>query len=49
MRKNDTSKVKEVVQMLHELGVKVSTSKSRFEIMNRIANKEQLRLKENNI
>ena len=35
--------------LLHELGVKVSVSKSRFEIMNRIANKDQLRLKENNI
>lgn len=49
MRKNDKSKVQEVVQLLHELGVKVSVSKSRFEIMNRIANKDQLRLKENNI
>lgn len=49
MRKYDKSKVKEVVNLLHELGVKVSVSKSRFEIMNRIANKEQLRLKENNI
>ncbi|MBF0754762.1 MULTISPECIES: Lmo0850 family protein [Jeotgalicoccus] len=49
MRKNDKSKVKEVVQLLHELGVKVTVSKSRFEIMNRIANKDQLRLKENNI
>jgi len=49
MRKNDKSKVKEVVHLLHELGVKVSVSKSRFEIMNRIANKDQLRLKESNI
>ena len=49
MRKNDKSKVKEVVQLLHELGVKVSVTKSRFEIMTRIAHKDQLRLKENNI
>lgn len=49
MRSNDNSKVKQVVTMLNELGVKVKISRSRFEMMNRIAHKEKLRLKEQNI
>ncbi|MCC4723159.1 MULTISPECIES: Lmo0850 family protein [Salinicoccus] len=49
MHSNDHSKVKQVVTMLSELGVKVKVSRSRFEIMNRIAHKEKLRLKEQNI
>lgn len=49
MHKNDNSKVKQVVTMLNELGVKVKVSSSRFEIMNRIAHNEKLRLKEQNI
>ena len=44
MHKNDNSKVKQVVTMLNELGVKVKVSRSRFEIMNRIAHNEKLRL-----
>lgn len=49
MYKSDHSKVKQVVTMLSELGVKVKVSRSRIEIMNGIAHKEQLRLKEQNV
>ncbi|WP_020007225.1 Lmo0850 family protein [Salinicoccus albus] len=48
MHKKDNSKVRQVVTMLNELGVKVQVSRSRFDMMNRIARKEKLRLKEQN-
>lgn len=49
MHKIDNSKVKQVVTLLNELGVKVKVSSSRFDIMNRIAANEKLKLKEQNI
>lgn len=49
MHKIDNSKVRQVVTLLNELGVKVKVSSSRFDIMNRIATNEKLRLKEQNI
>ena len=49
MKQNDKSKLKDAVRVLKELGIKVSVSPSRLEIMNRISNVEQLKLNENNI
>lgn len=46
MMKNDNSKIKEVVEMLRELGVKVSIAPSRIEIMKRIGTNQKLRLNE---
>lgn len=44
--KNDNSKIKEVVEMLRELGVKVSVAPSRIELMKRISSAKKLRLNE---
>jgi len=44
--KNDNSKIKEVVEMLRELGVKVSVAPSRIELMKRISSTQKLRLNE---
>lgn len=49
MKDNKYNKVEKVVGMLKDLGVKVSVTKSKFEIMNTIAHKEKLKLRENNI
>lgn len=49
MHNNDKLKVIELVGMLNELGIKVKVSRSRFEMMQRIAHKEKLRLNGNNI
>lgn len=44
--KNDNSKIKEVVEMLRELGVKVSVAPSRIELMKRISSAQKIRLNE---
>lgn len=49
MRDNKYQQVERVVELLKDLGVKVSVTKSKFEMMNAIAHKESLKLRENNI
>ncbi|CAD2072130.1 Lmo0850 family protein [Phocicoccus pinnipedialis] len=44
--KNDNSKIKEVVEILRELGVRVSITPSRIELMKRISSNQTLRLNE---
>lgn len=49
MKEKNNSKVEAIVEILKELGVKVSVTKSKFEMVHAISHKEILKLKESNI
>lgn len=49
VKEQSNSKVEAIVEILKELGVKVSVTKSKFEMVNAITHKEVLKLKESNI